>query len=282
MGFLGFLAEKKFYIHLGLTVLVTLVLLFLAFRFLKSYTRYGEAMVLPDFTGLTLEQLHEKRLDRNFDFIITDSIFSNDNPPGSIVKQNPSAGSKVKQGRNVYITVVAMTPAMVSMPDVRDLTVRQAVSYLSNKGIRIRQLTFRADMADNAVLGHYFRGDTLRAGDELLFGSEIDLVVGEAVTVTSPVPVLMGLTEEAAIDLIHMSSFNVGKITYRDEMAPKDGRVYLQSPGWSEEIGRGGPIDVWLRSGSLYDFDSLLRLISADTTINADSIPPSPDDTPIF
>jgi beta-lactam-binding protein with PASTA domain len=282
MGFLGFLTEKKFYIHLGLSVLVTLVILLISFRLIKVYTRYGDALVLPDFTGLTMEQLNDRRYLDKFDFVVTDSVFSNEYMPGAIAKQNPSAGSKVKEGRNVYITLVALTPEMTSMPDIKDLTVRQAVTYLKNSGLRIKGLRFVPNMADNAVLGHYFNRDTIHAGDELLSGSEIDLVVGQASGSKSPVPVLMGLTEEAAIDLIYMSSFNVGNISYRDTLAPKDGRVYFQAPGWSEELGKGEYVDIFLRSGSLYNFDSLVELMVPDSAFVEDAEPEFPEDTLIF
>jgi beta-lactam-binding protein with PASTA domain len=175
-----------------------------------------------------------------------------------------------------------MTPEITTMPDIKDLTVRQAVTYLKNSGLKIRTIRFAPNMADNAVLGHYYNRDTLRAGDELLSGSEIDLLVGQASNAKSPVPVLLGLTREAAIDLIHMSSFNVGKINYRDTLALKDGRVYLQSPGWSEELGKGEFVDLWLRSGSLYDFDSLLRVIVPDSAVMEDAVPEFPEDTLIF
>jgi len=282
MGFLGFLTEKKFYIHIGLSILVTLVIIFLSFKLIKAYTRYGDAFVLPDFTGLTMQQLEEKRYTSKFDFVVTDSVFSDEYSPGSIVKQNPSAGSKVKEGRNVYITLVAMMPEMTSMPDIKDLTVRQAVSYLKNSGLKIRSLRFVPNMADNAVIGHYFNRDTIIAGDELLSGSEVDLVVGQAGNVKSPAPVLMGMTENEAIDLIHMSSFNLGKISYRDTMAEKDGRVYFQSPGWSDELSQGDYIDIFLRSGSLYNFDSLLRLMETDSAVMEDVAPEFPEDTLIF
>ena len=59
MGFLGFLGKKKFYYSLGLAIVISLILLVVSFRIIKSYTRFGEAMVLPDFTGMTLPELEE-------------------------------------------------------------------------------------------------------------------------------------------------------------------------------------------------------------------------------
>jgi beta-lactam-binding protein with PASTA domain len=282
MGFLGFLAKKKFYYSLGLSVLITLILVLVSFRIIKSYTNHGEALKLPDFQGLTLEQLEENKYTAVFDFIVTDSVFSSDAKPGSIIKQNPSPDSKVKRGRNVYITVVAMTPEMTLMPDLKDLTVRQAVSSLKSSGLKIGKLLFVPDMADNAVLGQYFAGDTLLTGDELIAGSEIDLLIGKENNNPAPIPFLIGLTESSAIDLVHISSFNTGKVMYMDTLAERDGKVYKQTPLWTGELERGGVIDIWLRSSSLYNFDSLIETLMPDSAYLEENIMELPEDTVIF
>ena len=282
MGFLGFLTKKKFYISLGLAVIITLVLVLVSFRFIKSYTRHGEALVLPDFSGMTLEELKEYQYDDVFDFIVTDSVFANELRPGSVIMQNPSAHSKVKRGRNIYITVVAMNPEKTIMPDLRDLTVRQAFTRLKNQGLTIGKLVYISDMADNAVLGHYFNQDTIRTGDELLSGSEIDLLIGQFNTIPGPVPFLIGKDERAAIDMIFISSFNKGKIRYWDSLAMQDGKVYRQSPGWTEMAKRGENIDIWLRSPSQINFDSLVETLMPDTVLIEEHVPDIPEESIIF
>lgn len=282
MGFLGFLAKKKFYYSLGFSVILTIVLVLVSFRVIKSYTHYGEALVLPDFKGLTLEQLEEERYTRVFDFIVTDSVFSNDRKPGSVMMQNPSPGSKVKKGRNVYITLVAMTPEMTIMPDLRDLTVRQAVSSLNSSGLKAGRLIFVSDMADNAVIGQYYNGDTLYAGDELMAGSEIELIIGKANNNPTPVPFLIGLAGSTAIGLVHSSSLNTGRIVYLDSMAMVDGKVYRQYPEWTEAMARGETVDIWLRSASGFNFDSLVESLRPDTAIMENRAMEFPGDTVIF
>ena len=142
MSFLGFLFKKKFYIHLGISVILSLFLLFIVIGLLKIYTRHGEAYVVPDLKGLTPGELNINEATRIFNFTVTDSVFDNSLLPGSIIKQNPSAGSKVKKGRTIYLTVVSYTPKMSIMPELKDLTVRQAVTTLRTNGLKIRRLLF--------------------------------------------------------------------------------------------------------------------------------------------
>jgi beta-lactam-binding protein with PASTA domain len=221
--------------------------------------------VLPDFTGMTFLDLQEYQYDDIFDFIITDSIYTVNFPPGSIVKQNPSPHSKVKRGRNVYITVVTMNPEMTIMPDLRDLTVRQAVSLLKAYGIKVKKLRFISDIADNAVLGHYFEGDTLMSGDVLLTGSGIDLLIGSSNNIPGAVPFLIGKDEQEATDMILISSYNIGTVRYWDSLAMVDGKVYRQSPSWTNELYKGDKMNIWLRSATQYNFDSLVEVLMPDT-----------------
>ena len=171
---------------------------------------------------------------------------------------------------------------MTVMPDLKDLTVRQAVSSLKSKGLKTGKLLYIHDMADNAVLGNYYNGDTVRAGDELLSGSTINLLIGRSNNNPSPIPFLVGQDETSAADLIHISSFNVGRVIFWDSLAHHDGKVYLQSPEWMDEASKGDRIDIWLRSPTQVDFDSLIETLMPDTSQVKENAPELPEDSLIF
>ncbi|MDL2222383.1 PASTA domain-containing protein, partial [Parabacteroides sp. OttesenSCG-928-N08] len=59
-----------------------------------------------------------------------DSVFSKDVAPGSVVELVPKAGSKVKEGRIVFVTINALTAQMGRIPEVEDLSFRQAYALL--------------------------------------------------------------------------------------------------------------------------------------------------------
>lgn len=259
MAFFGFLIRKKFYIHFGLSILLTLVILLLVFRFLKGYTRHGDILILPDFSGMSVESVKMSEYGDLYTLEVIDSIYDMDLMPGSIVKQNPSAGSKVKEGRKVYVSLVAMTPEMTSMPVLKDLTVRQAVGSLRTSGLRIGSLRFARSIADNAVIGHFYDGDTIFPGTELKKGSMVDLVVGTSGLHKMNVPYLLGLTKEEAFDKIHASSFNAGSVRFMDGPEDSHSRVYRQSPGWDEMIMQGDTINIWFRSDLKFNFEAHLK-----------------------
>ena len=140
MSFLGFLLKKKFYLHLGLSIVLTIILFFIVIQFLKIYTNHGDTYVLPDFSGKSLADIEAENYDKLYEFIVIDSIFDNNNPKGSIVIQNPPPGSIVKEYRKVYVTLVAYSTEKVEMPDLIDLSLRQAVNSLRSKGLKVNKL----------------------------------------------------------------------------------------------------------------------------------------------
>lgn len=272
MSFLGFLLKKNFYLHLGISIILTIVLLLLVIGLLKAYTNHGEAYVVPDLEGQMHNLLLENEENRVFNFMITDSVYDNSLLPGSIIKQNPSPGSKAKEGRTIYLTVVSYTPKMSIMPDLKDLTLRQAVTTLRTNGLKIRRVIFTPHFAGNSVLGQYYEGDTLLAGTEILEGSEIDLVAGLGENKSSRVPFVVGLTRDDARGSLQMASFNVGRESYFGNADPMHSRVYRQFPMWNEEMYPGDSVTLYFRSDLDFDFDSLLSTINPDTAVVLDSL----------
>jgi eukaryotic-like serine/threonine-protein kinase len=267
MSFLGFLTQKKFYINLGISVLVTILVLVIVFSFLKAYTRHGEAYVVPDLTGLTVHDLQTDESLKIFNLQVTDSVFDNSLLPGSVIMQNPSPGSKAKEGRNIYVTVVSYIPKMSIMPEIKDMTVRQAVTTLKSSGLNIRRLIYTEHFAENSVLGQYYNGDTLIAGTEILEGSDIDLQVGLGKNQKAKVPFVIGLTRDQAHDAVQMASFNYGWEHYMDTPNPLHSRVYRQYPAWNEELYPGDSLTLYFRSDLRYNFDSLRQYINPDTAV---------------
>jgi len=270
MSFLGFLLKKKFYIHLGISIVLSVVLLFVTIGLMQAYTRHGDAYIVPDLEGMRYDRLYENEDTRVFNFMVTDSVYDNSLLPGSVIKQNPSPGSKAIEGRMIYLTVVSYTPKMSLMPELKDLTVRQAVTTLRTNGLKIRKLIFTPHFAGNSVLGQYFEGDTLYAGTEILEGSEIDLLAGLGEKHTARVPFVIGLTRDDARGTLQMASFNAGREHFLDQPDPIHSRVYRQYPQWNGEMFPGDSVTLYFRSDKTFDFDSILISNNPDTAVILD------------
>jgi len=267
MSFFGFLIKKRFYIHFGLSILLTIILFFIVLQFIKIYSNHGDTYVLPDFSGKTLAEIEEAKYDRLYEFIVIDSIYDTRNPKGSVVIQNPPAGSVVKEHRKVYVTLVAYSTEKVEMPDLIDLSLRQAVNSLRSKGLSVSQLQYVEDFAGNAVLEQLYEGEVIEAGTIIDKGSGIDLVVGIGQDNLAPVPFLIGIRLNDALDDINKASFNTGNIYFLEGEDQEHARVYRQSPSWDAEkqMFKGRDMDISLRSELDFDFAALIQELRPDT-----------------
>lgn len=128
------LIKNPYVLNLLLAVIVACGLIYGTLKWLDKYTRHNEAVVVPDVKGLRVEEAAEFFKNNNLRYNVIDSVFSKDVSPGAIVELVPSAGSKVKEGRIVFITVNAMTSQMATIPEVEDLSFRQAYALLRARG----------------------------------------------------------------------------------------------------------------------------------------------------
>ncbi len=268
MGLRNFLISRTFLKHLSIAVAGIIVLVWIAIKSLAIYTNHGEEIEVPDLIGLNYLELKHFDPDHKFKFLVIDSIFNDSFQKGSIVLQDPPAGSKVKIGRKIYLTVVTSQPEMVLMPNLVDLSLRQAIVNLKAANLKVEKLSYIENMAVNAVLSQKFKGEIIEPGTEILKNSPIELVVGKGLREEkNSVPNLIGKTEEQAIELVLQSGFNKGYLTFPNTRDTGKYRVYKQQPSWNYDKTAefGSHIDLWFRSELQFNFDSLLQTLTADT-----------------
>ncbi len=184
------------------------------------------------------------------------------------------AGSMVKKGRNIYVSIVATLPEMVIMPDLKDLTLRQAINILESSKLKAGKLIYAPSFDKNAILEQMWNEDTIWPGDTLVKGSIVDLVVGSGDRQYKiPIPFLIGKTREEAIYDLNIASFNLGNEFYMDSIMDETVRVYMQEPIWDTEIPYypGDSVHLWYRSADSLDFDAYVRTFLPDS-LQVDSL----------
>ena len=257
MGKLSFLKQKKFYINLLLIVAVSLLLLWLTIKMLNTYTRHDKVVAMPDFSGLTTQEA-ERMYGKDYHFILIDSIYSKTQAPGSIVQQDPLPGSKVKHGRNVYYIIVATTPERTTMPNLNNLSLRQALVLLESSGLEVDRLQYVEHFARNAICEQRYQGVVIRPGTELVKGSRITLYVGLGTERRNTrMPALYGVPAEEVRHTLNMSGLNLGNEYYDDYDSIQYLKVYRTRPPQSSgEIRPGTTVDVWYKSSRNFNFET--------------------------
>lgn len=256
MGKLQFLKQKKFYINLLVILLLSVFLLWLTIKLLNVYTRHDKVYELPDFSGMTIEQVKEE-YGKAYHFILIDSIYSKTQEPGSIVQQDPLPNSKVKHGRNVYYIIVAQTPEKTTMPNLNNLSLRQALVLLDANGLLVKELKYIDHFARNAIREQRYNGEVIKPGTELLKGSKITLYVGLGPEQRNmKLPKLYGTPAEEVQHVLNMNGLNLGDETFEDNDSIQYMKVYKMDPPYSRgSVKPGTYVDIWYRSSKKFNFE---------------------------
>ena len=214
---------------------VLLGIYILSLIFLDITTRHNKELIVPDFRGLSIEQANEQADILELKLDITDSVYIKSMKRGAISKQNPMAGSKVKKNRRILLTINSNQAKLIEVPDLKGLSLRQAKTVASSKGLNIGRLIYVEDIATNNVLSQEIKGRKVKPKSLVEAESTIDLVLGvnpdEATTL---IPNVLGYKYLTARDILLNNSLNIAKVnfdstisTYADSLSAV---VYSQSP----------------------------------------------------
>lgn len=227
--------------HLLLAVAVVVLLVAAAYFLLKNVTMHGEEIPVPDFSNLTVVEASELAARKEMRVEVTDSVFVKRMKRGAVYRQNPAPGNKVKKGRRIHLTINAVNPKEITMPDLVGHSMRQAKVELLSRGLVLGHLIYVHDIATNNVLRQLLDGKEVEPGTMIESESVIDLVVGlNAVDEVAVAPYLPGLKYLSAIEAIHDHSLNVGDVvfdeTVKDYEDSLNAVVFFQKPMPSDTV----------------------------------------------
>lgn len=175
---LDFLRRSPIIATLIYMALATLVICMLALTFLSSWTHHGDEVAVPEVKGMSFADATNKLKGENFIVEIADSVFDTTRAPGTVVEQMPRSGAMVKPGREVYLTVVAFSPKMISVPYFLNASQRQATAMFEGLGIKNIEIREVVSEYKDLVLGAKFNGIPLKPGARIPVTATITLEVG--------------------------------------------------------------------------------------------------------
>ena len=240
----GFVVKR---VLLAITIFVALA--WITLLIVDQYTRHGEFEVVPDLRGMYVEEAQLLLSNQDLHPQVIDSVYVRNKKLGTIIEQTPVPNSTVKKNRPIYIIINSRQVRKIPVPDVTDVSFRQADAMLKAIGLNVSGVDYKPSEYKDLVIDIKYRGRSIEPGTRIPENSYLTLVVGSGVgdEIVS-VPSLKGLTLDEARTETISASVIIGAIQY--DVQPngdeKNYFIYRQRPSAGQGVDAGSRIDVWL------------------------------------
>jgi beta-lactam-binding protein with PASTA domain len=146
---------------------------------IDSYTNHNQGVRIPDVRGLQIEDAAPFFKQNKLRYVIVDSIFSKETAPGAIIELLPEANSKVKKNRIVSITINAKTEETVPVPDITELSFRQAAALLMARGFIDVEHKYVSGEYRDLTIGVEYEGQMINSGTRVPLTAKLVLVISD-------------------------------------------------------------------------------------------------------
>lgn len=234
----------KHWLLAGVSMVATSYVLF---KMAGCYTRHDDIRTVPDVKKLHVDDAEDVLEEAGMRAVVSDSVFVDGAEPHSVLEQNPVAGAEVKKNRKVYLIINAVNPPLVPMPELRDLSKREAIAVLETRGLKVGRIILKPGFA--AVQDQLFMGASVPPGMMMRKGLSIDLVIGTGEgTELVAVPNLFGLSKEDAVQRLQAAGLQLGFENYEPGIVDSlRVRIVRQYPPASAQPAhpKGESVDIW-------------------------------------
>lgn len=241
---------KVILINFLIAVAVAFILLAILLIGLRQYTQHGVEITVPEITELYLEEARIILESEGLHIEVIDSTYSTKVPQGTIVEQTPLAGSKVKHGRTIYVIQNAQMRRPVFIPELRDISLRQAQATLKTLGLVVDSIIYEPSAYRDIILDIRVDNESVNMGQRLEEGSKVVLIVGKGRgTEEVTIPNIVGKSLDEARSWLLSHTLTVGVVEY--DLPPTEENiqmymVYSQEPESGTIVVEGSSVNLKL------------------------------------
>ena len=165
--------------HLFASSITVFIIFYFVFISVKIYTKHNRYIEVPSLSGLNIEDankiLKKKKLKSE---VLDSSKYFSETPVNSILSQIPDAGEFVKKNRKIYLNVNPSDYQKVSIPNIIQITKRNAESILNALGFEVSGFQYVDNIGKDMVLEVLYNGEKMNIGDAIARGSKLELILG--------------------------------------------------------------------------------------------------------
>lgn len=229
------LTSKNFYLFIsGIIALGALFLVLLDFVIMPAYTNYNEGVTVPDIKQVSLEEAKQRLTDYGLRFEVAERRSNSAYPADYVIDQMPAAAEIVKPNRKIYLTVNTVANPTVKVPDVVNLSYRNARIQLENYGLKVGTVSYESSRFKNSVLRQ-----SIPPGEEVPKGTLIDLAVSDGLGEKMvKVPDIIGLRLSEAQRELQKAGLRIGEIRFQPSKEVDPNTILSYEPP-KEEVTEG-------------------------------------------
>lgn len=232
--------NKKLYISLGsLIALGAVLLVLLDFVIMPAYTNYDEGVTVPDISQVSLEEAQQRLTSYGLRYEVADRRSNSAYPADYVIDQTPAAAKLVKPGRKIYLTVNTESNPTVQVPDVVDLSLRNAKIQLQNYGLEIGTISYESSRFKNTVLRQ-----SVDAEQVVPQGTVVDLAVSDGLGEKMvEVPNIKGLRLSEAQQKLQEAGIRIGDFRFQPSKDVKPNVIISYEPN-KEKVQEGETLNL--------------------------------------
>lgn len=165
-------------LNLFLMIGLSCLLIVITFSWIKSYTRHGQYISVPDVSGMYEEEAGQALAAVGLKYEVLDYKYDKMTVEGGVIEQKPKSGSYVKDGRTIYLTLNSGREPLRAVPDLADnSSLRAAESRLNAAGFKLGRTVY-VDGDLDWVYEIRYQGEKIEAGTQIPEGSTLTIVAG--------------------------------------------------------------------------------------------------------
>ena len=226
----------------------------------------GETPTVPPVRGRLEEEATIILQDAGY--VVIPITESNAAETGTVIAQDPAAGTELPEGEAVTITV-SSGPGQILVPNVKNQTLVNATVTLTEAGFRVEPLD---EPSETVEAGSVIDTDPV-AGTPLEPGDLVTVLVSSGIPLV-PVPDVVGLLADSARLQLERDGFVV---TVTFEQVPEGsqdvGRVRFQNPPAQLEVDQGSVVEIVVGEAAPATTTTSTSSTTTTTTTTTTTIP---------
>lgn len=225
-----------------LAIVAAVLLLLVGGFFSGTYIMLGKFWVVaevdvPNVLGKQIDEAKKIIEDKKLRVTVK-KVFNADKKSGEVLFQEPEAGRRVKEERNIVLTV-SEGGEMVEIPDVVGLSRRDAQIKLQKVGLQTGNIY---EKTHNGEAGNVLEQEP-KAKTQHVKGSKVDLTISKPEIQTVVVPKIIGQMSDMAEAALSNQNLKLGTVVEK-ESKNKPGLIISQDPPSGKEVPAGTEVNI--------------------------------------